>query len=190
MADTPRLGCIADDFTGATDLASQLVSAGMRVVQTIGVPAAPLEEDCDAVVVSLKSRTIAPGEAVRQSLDALRWLQTAGCERFFFKYCSTFDSTPDGNIGPGWLPASPTRSAVLRGMISRRLGLRRAGEDDAILGGDFRPRCRPRRGSSSPPPSTWRKTRRAVKLGRVPGGLIRRDTHRMPQASGARMASR
>lgn len=100
MADTPRLGCIADDFTGATDLASQLVSAGMRVVQTIGVPDGPLEEDCDAVVVSLKSRTIAPGEAVRQSLDALRWLEAAGCERFFFKYCSTFDSTPEGNIGP------------------------------------------------------------------------------------------
>ncbi|WP_062220818.1 3-oxo-tetronate kinase [Aureimonas sp. D3] len=95
-----RLGCIADDFTGASDLASQLVSAGMRVVQTIGVPATPLETECDAVVVSLKSRTVAPDEAVRHSLRALEWLRGAGCERFVFKYCSTFDSTPDGNIGP------------------------------------------------------------------------------------------
>ncbi len=100
MAPAPRLGCIADDFTGATDLASQLVSAGMRVVQTIGTPDAPLDADCDAVVVSLKSRTIPPQEAVRLSVEALDWLRSQGCERFFFKYCSTFDSTPDGNIGP------------------------------------------------------------------------------------------
>ncbi|WP_279482203.1 3-oxo-tetronate kinase [Aureimonas sp. SK2] len=95
-----RLGCIADDFTGATDLASQLVSAGMAVVQTIGVPADALAADCDAVVVSLKTRTIDPREAVRQSLDALEWLQAQGADRFYFKYCSTFDSTDRGNIGP------------------------------------------------------------------------------------------
>ena len=93
------LGCIADDFTGATDLASMLVKGGMRTVQTIGVPAqAPL--DADAVVVALKSRTIAPAEAVAQSLAALKWLQAQGCKQFYFKYCSTFDSTPAGNIGP------------------------------------------------------------------------------------------
>ncbi|MBB3936536.1 3-oxo-tetronate kinase [Aureimonas phyllosphaerae] len=96
----PLLGCIADDFTGATDLASQLVSAGMRVVQTIGVPDGPLDTPCDAVVVSLKSRTVAPAQAVRQSLEALDWLRGRGAGRFFFKYCSTFDSTPEGNIGP------------------------------------------------------------------------------------------
>lgn len=98
------LGCIADDFTGATDLASNLVRAGMRVVQTIGVPAGPLDADVDAVVVALKSRTIAPAEAVAQSLAALSWLQTLGVEQIYFKYCSTFDSTftgdVRGNIGP------------------------------------------------------------------------------------------
>ncbi len=100
MSAKLRLGCIADDFTGATDLASQLVSAGMAVVQTIGVPAGPLDADCDAVVVSLKSRTIDPKEAARQSLEALEWLRAQGAERFYFKYCSTFDSTDRGNIGP------------------------------------------------------------------------------------------
>jgi len=94
------LGCIADDFTGATDLANNLVRGGMRTLQTIGVPAGLLTEDVDAVVVALKSRTIAAGEAVAQSLTALEWLKRAGCRQFYFKYCSTFDSTPQGNIGP------------------------------------------------------------------------------------------
>jgi len=96
----PHLGCIADDFTGATDLANNLVRSGMRVVQTMGVPAEPLAEDVDAVVVALKSRTIAAGDAIAQSLDALRWLRAQGARQFYFKYCSTFDSTPAGNIGP------------------------------------------------------------------------------------------
>ena len=81
------LGCIADDFTGATDLANNLVRAGMRVVQAIGVPAAPLDANVDAVVVALKSRTIAPAEAMAQSLDALRWLQGQGAS-------STLDNDP------------------------------------------------------------------------------------------------
>ena len=95
-----KLGCIADDFTGATDLANNLVRAGMRVTQTIGVPTAALQTDPDAVVVALKSRTVAPEEAVEQSLAALRWLQANGAQQIYFKYCSTFDSTPKGNIGP------------------------------------------------------------------------------------------
>jgi 3-dehydrotetronate 4-kinase len=94
------LGCIADDFTGATDLANNLVRGGMRVVQAIGVPVGPLQGDADAVVVALKSRTVPAGDAVRQSLDALRWLQAQGARQIYFKYCSTFDSTPQGNIGP------------------------------------------------------------------------------------------
>ena len=93
------LGCIADDFTGATDLANNLVKAGMRVVQAIGVPRVPIE-DVDCVVVALKSRTIAAADAVAQSLEALRWLRAQGCRQFYFKVCSTFDSTPAGNIGP------------------------------------------------------------------------------------------
>jgi uncharacterized protein YgbK (DUF1537 family) len=94
------LGCIADDFTGATDLANNLVRAGMRVVQTIGVPADPLSAEVDAVVVALKSRTIAVPEAVAQSLQALAWLRQQGAQQIYFKYCSTFDSTAEGNIGP------------------------------------------------------------------------------------------
>ncbi|WP_396431088.1 3-oxo-tetronate kinase [Limnohabitans sp.] len=95
-----KLGCIADDFTGATDLANNLVRAGMRVVQTIGVPDAPLAAEVDAVVVALKSRTLPAAEAIAQSLAALQWLQAQGAQQIYFKYCSTFDSTPEGNIGP------------------------------------------------------------------------------------------
>ncbi len=94
------LGCIADDFTGATDLANNLVRGGMRVVQTIGVPKKQLSGEVDAVVVALKSRTIPARDAVAQSLAALEWLRQGGCRQFYFKYCSTFDSTPAGNIGP------------------------------------------------------------------------------------------
>ncbi|MEY4317770.1 MAG: hypothetical protein RI902_1578 [Pseudomonadota bacterium] len=100
MTHRIHLGCIADDFTGATDLANNLVRAGMRVVQTIGVPTNPLGAEVDAVVVALKSRTIAPQEAIDQSLQALTWLQAQGAAQIYFKYCSTFDSTAQGNIGP------------------------------------------------------------------------------------------
>lgn len=96
----PVLGCIADDFTGATDLANNLVRAGMRVVQAIGVPMQALDAPADAVVVALKSRTLPVAQAVEQSLAALRWLQAQGVEQVYFKYCSTFDSTEQGNIGP------------------------------------------------------------------------------------------
>ena len=94
------LGCIADDFTGATDLANNLVRTGFRVVQTIGIPDGPLDAEADAVVVSLKSRTIPAADAVAQSLAALAWLQSQGAGQIYFKYCSTFDSTAQGNIGP------------------------------------------------------------------------------------------
>jgi uncharacterized protein YgbK (DUF1537 family) len=95
------LGVIADDFTGATDIAGMLVKGGMRTIQTIGVPAkGTIPDDVDAVVVALKTRSIAAKEAISQSLAALKALQAAGCVRFFFKYCSTFDSTDAGNIGP------------------------------------------------------------------------------------------
>jgi 3-dehydrotetronate 4-kinase len=100
MSKPLLLGCIADDFTGATDLANNLVRAGMRVVQTIGVPNAPLSAEVDAVVVALKSRTISPQDAIDQSLQALQWLQDQGAQQIYFKYCSTFDSTAQGNIGP------------------------------------------------------------------------------------------
>jgi uncharacterized protein YgbK (DUF1537 family) len=94
------LGAIADDFTGATDLANTLVRQGMRTVQLIGVPTGAALDDVDAVVVALKSRTIPAADAVAQSLTALRWLRAAGTRQIFFKYCSTFDSTDRGNIGP------------------------------------------------------------------------------------------
>lgn len=95
------LGCIGDDFTGSTDLANTLVRQGMRTVQLIGVPAGGIPAvEADAVVVALKTRTVPAPEAVAQSLAALGLLKAAGCRQFFFKYCSTFDSTDRGNIGP------------------------------------------------------------------------------------------
>lgn len=94
------LGCIADDFTGASDLANTLARGGMATVQFVGVPSAPEGADCEAGVVALKTRSIPAADAVAQSLAALEWLKGQGCRQFLFKYCSTFDSTPDGNIGP------------------------------------------------------------------------------------------
>ncbi|KZN13986.1 3-oxo-tetronate kinase [Marinomonas sp. TW1] len=95
------LGCIADDFTGATDLASFLVQSGMRTVQLIGVPTEPVDlSNVDAIVIALKSRTLPSQQAVTQSIEALEWLKALNCEQYYFKYCSTFDSTDKGNIGP------------------------------------------------------------------------------------------
>jgi 3-dehydrotetronate 4-kinase len=97
----PLLGCIADDFTGGTDLANNLVKSGFRTVQTIGIPKSVKQlEEIDAVVVALKTRTCPAEQAVQESVDALHWLESIGCRQFYFKYCSTFDSTPRGNIGP------------------------------------------------------------------------------------------
>ncbi len=100
MSHKILLGCIADDFTGATDLANNLVRTGFRVTQINGVPTKPLTVQADAVVIALKSRTIPAGQAIEQSLAALHWLQAHGAQQIYFKYCSTFDSTPAGNIGP------------------------------------------------------------------------------------------
>ncbi len=95
------LGCIGDDFTGSSDLANTLAKQGMRTVLYSGVPdGKKAATNVEAGVVALKSRSNAPEEAVAQSLDALHWLQQQGCKQFFFKYCSTFDSTTKGNIGP------------------------------------------------------------------------------------------
>lgn len=94
------LGCIGDDFTGSSDLANTLAKQGMRAVQYSGVPDGDAGPDVEAGVVALKSRSIPAKDAVRLSLEALEWLKAQGCRQFFFKYCSTFDSTPEGNIGP------------------------------------------------------------------------------------------
>ncbi len=99
----PLLGCIADDLTGATDLAGTLVREGMRVALVVGVPEstdAASPDAADAVVVALKSRSTPPAEAVADSRRALAWLAALGVPRVYIKYASTFDSTPDGNIGP------------------------------------------------------------------------------------------
>jgi len=93
------LGCIADDFTGASDLANTLARGGMRTVQYVGIPQGHARE-IEAGVVALKTRTVPVADAVAQSLAALTWLRAQGCAQIFFKYCSTFDSTPEGNIGP------------------------------------------------------------------------------------------
>jgi 3-dehydrotetronate 4-kinase len=94
------LGCIGDDFTGSSDLANTLAKGGMRVTQYCRLPAQPADPGVEAGIVALKSRTIPPADAVARSLAAAEWLLGQGCRQIFFKYCSTFDSTPDGNIGP------------------------------------------------------------------------------------------
>ncbi|WP_051118798.1 3-oxo-tetronate kinase [Vibrio campbellii] len=94
------LGVIADDFTGATDIAGFLVENGMRTVQLNGIPKQEADIHADAVVISLKSRSCPVDEAINDSVAALKWLQANGCQQFYFKYCSTFDSTAEGNIGP------------------------------------------------------------------------------------------
>ena len=98
---TLALGCIADDYTGASDLANTLTRCGLRTVQTIGVPSDDLKlPEIDAVVVSLKSRSIAAAEAVAKSRAAEKWMRGRGAQHVLFKICSTFDSTDAGNIGP------------------------------------------------------------------------------------------
>lgn len=101
---SPLLGVIADDFTGATDIACALTRHGMSVLQTVGIPTDTAIHDrahrSDAVVVALKTRSCPVTDAVNASRSALEWLRRAGCRQFYFKYCSTFDSTAEGNIGP------------------------------------------------------------------------------------------
>ena len=101
LAGKLSLGCIADDYTGASDLANTLTRAGLRTVQTIGVPPDDIElPEVDAVVVSLKSRSIEADVAVTRSRAAEKWLRSRGASHVLFKICSTFDSTDAGNIGP------------------------------------------------------------------------------------------
>ena len=95
-----RLGCIGDDFTGSSDLANTLAKGGMRVVQYCGIPDHPASDGVDAGVIALKTRSVPVRDAVDQALAALDWLRAQGCGQILFKYCSTFDSTPQGNIGP------------------------------------------------------------------------------------------
>ena len=97
---TTVLGCIADDFTGATDLAGLLARSGVKVSLRMGVPTDAPSETAPFEVIALKIRTVPVEQAVQQALEALDWLQAAGATRFFWKYCSTFDSTAQGNIGP------------------------------------------------------------------------------------------
>ncbi|WP_300015336.1 3-oxo-tetronate kinase [uncultured Roseobacter sp.] len=97
---TTLLGCIADDFTGATDLAGLLARSGVRVSLRIGVPSEPPSETAAFEVIALKCRTAPVAEAVADCRAAFAWLKNAGAQRFFWKYCSTFDSTEEGNIGP------------------------------------------------------------------------------------------
>ncbi len=101
LARKVSLGCIADDYTGASDLANTLTRCGLRTVQTIGVPADELDlPEVDAVVVSLKSRSIESSLAVARSRAVDKWLRGRGADHVLFKICSTFDSTDVGNIGP------------------------------------------------------------------------------------------
>ena len=94
------LGCIADDFTGATDLAGLLARSGVQVSLRMGVPSEPPKDTAPFEVIALKCRTAPVAEAIEETGRALDWLRAAGAQRFFWKYCSTFDSTAEGNIGP------------------------------------------------------------------------------------------
>jgi uncharacterized protein YgbK (DUF1537 family) len=111
-----RLGVIADDMTGGTDAAAAMADAGLSVTQLIGPPDAHVDvpADCDAVVVSLKSRTAPTQQAVSETLASARWLVAHGVQRLFLKICSTFDSTADGNIGPA---ADALRSVLGVGVV-------------------------------------------------------------------------
>ena len=100
MSKTILIGCIADDFTGASDAASFLVKGGLSTILFNGVPKQDLDVDCDAAVIALKTRSCARETAVADSLEAVDWLKAHGTRQFYSKYCSTFDSTPKGNIGP------------------------------------------------------------------------------------------
>ncbi|TPI28328.1 four-carbon acid sugar kinase family protein [Mesorhizobium sp. B3-2-1] len=95
-----KIGVIGDDFTGAGDIANTLAKVGARTVQYVGTPTGRLKTEIDAAVIALKTRSIDAGDAVTQSLAACRWLIANGAKQIVFKYCSTFDSTPQGNIGP------------------------------------------------------------------------------------------
>ena len=97
---TTFFGAVADDLTGATDLAALLARSGVPVSLRMGVPATPPADTAPLEIIALKCRTAPVAEAVTQALAALDWLKRAGAQRFFWKYCSTFDSTPQGNIGP------------------------------------------------------------------------------------------
>lgn len=99
------IGVIADDFTGASDIANTLAKGivgqgGLRTCQYAGIPTTTAADGIEAGVISLKTRSVAPQLAVEQSCAALHWLMAQGCRQIVFKYCSTFDSTPEGNIGP------------------------------------------------------------------------------------------
>ena len=94
------IGVIADDFTGASDIANTLTKGGMRTLLVLGAPEGTPPDTAEVVVVALKSRSIPAADAVAQSVAALSWLRQHGCQQVVFKYCSTFDSTPQGNIGP------------------------------------------------------------------------------------------
>lgn len=111
-----KLGAICDDFTGTSDLGLTLAEGGMHTVQFVGTPDGPAPACVDAGLISLKSRSAPVGVAVDKSIEAWHWLRDQGCEQFMFKYCSTFDSTPQGNIGPvidALIEASGTRDPVI-----------------------------------------------------------------------------
>jgi 3-dehydrotetronate 4-kinase len=115
-----QLGVIADDFTGASDVANTLARGGLSTVQFLGLPSGDAPTQCDVGVVALKTRFIPAPQAVAQSLEVLQWLKRQGCRQFLFKYCSTFDSTPEGNIGPE-ASSRPCRGCTGSGVTTSNL---------------------------------------------------------------------
>jgi len=180
------LGCIADDFTGASDLANTLAKGGMAATLFVGVPAERARPGCEAGVVALKSRTIPAPSAVRQSLQALDWLLAQGCRQIMFKYCSTFDSTPGGNIGPvaealldrlgGAALVCPAFPAVGRTLVHGHLFV------DGRLLSETGMREHPLTPMTDPDIVRWLQRQTAGEVGLIPLATVRRGPEAIAQA--------
>jgi 3-dehydrotetronate 4-kinase len=186
------LGVIADDFTGASDVANTLAKEGMATTQFVGVPKDPADHACEAGVVSLKSRAIPADQAVAQSLAALDWLQAQGCRQILFKYCSTFDSTPAGNIGPvaealldrlgGVAVVCPVFPAAGRTLFNGHLFV-----GDRLLS-ETGMRDHPLTPMTDPDIRRWLRRQTAGEVGLVPYAVVRRGPEAISAALTAELA--
>ncbi len=181
------LGCIADDFTGASDLANTLAKQAMATVQFIGTPSRPAPSDCEAGVIALKTRSTPAAEAVRQSLTTLEWLKAQGCRQFLFKYCSTFDSTPAGNIGPvaaALLEALDAPFAVVCPVFpatGRTLYMGHLFVDDRLLSESGMEK-HPLTPMTDPDIRRWLSLQTAVPVGHVPYAVVRQGAEAIRSA--------
>ncbi len=181
------LGCIADDFTGAGDLANMLARGGMATTQFVGVPARPARATCEAGVVSLKTRSAPIEQATGEALAALRWLKAQGCRQFLFKYCSTFDSTREGNIGPvaeALLDATGAPIAVVCPAFpatGRRVFLGHLFVGDRLLSESGMEK-HPLTPMTDPDIRRWLRHQTRGEIGHVPHAIVRAGSDRIAEA--------